>query len=190
MEIVARDGASMLSSAPAMNADQTRQLVNETWTSSIVPTLEQYIRIPNQSPLFDPDWKRNGHMDRAVALARGWVESQQIRGLTLEVDALDGRPPVTFVETEGEAPSTGLMYELHDEQPAMVGWEEGLGPWTPVLRGDKLYGRGGADDGYAIFATSASIKTLQQQGLPHSRIVVLIECCEESGSTDLPTYID
>ena len=190
MEIVARIDPWMLSSAPAMNADQTRALVDETWSSSIVPALEQYIRIPNQSPLFDPDWKRNGHMDRAVALARQWVESQHIEGLTLEVHEIEGRTPVIFMEIEGDASSTVLMYGHLDKQPAMVGWEEGLGPWTPVLRGDKLYGRGGADDGYAIFATISSIKTLQQQKLAHSRIVVLIECCEESGSIDLPAYID
>ena len=180
----------MLSSAPAMNADQTRNLVDETWSSSIVPTLEQYIRIPNQSPLFDPEWKRNGHMHRAVALARAWVESQQIKGLTIEVHEIDNRTPVIFMEIEGDPSSTVLMYGHLDKQPAMVGWEDGLGPWTPVQRDGKLYGRGGADDGYAIFATISSIKSLQQQGLPHSRIVVLIECCEESGSIDLPAYID
>jgi acetylornithine deacetylase/succinyl-diaminopimelate desuccinylase-like protein len=189
MEIIAYNRALMLSSA-AVNADQTRALVDETWNSSIVPTLEQYIRIPNQSPLFDPDWKRNGHMHQAVALARAWVESQNVKGLTLEVHELDGRTPVIYMEIEGDASSTVLMYGHLDKQPAMVGWEEGLGPWTPVLRGDKLYGRGGADDGYAIFATISAITTLQQQGIPHSRIVVLIECCEESGSIDLPAYID
>jgi acetylornithine deacetylase/succinyl-diaminopimelate desuccinylase-like protein len=180
----------MLSSAVAMNAEQTRHLVDETWRSSIVPTLEQYIRIPNQSPLFDPDWKRNGHMHRAVALARAWVESQQIKGLTIDVHEIEDRTPVIFMEIEGDPSSTVLMYGHLDKQPAMVGWEDGLGPWTPVLRDGKLYGRGGADDGYAIFATISSIKSLQQQGLPHSRIVVLIECCEESGSLDLPAYID
>ena len=173
-----------------MDADRNRQLVDETWTSSIVPTLEQYIRIPNQSPLFDPDWKRNGYMNQAVALARSWVESQGIKGLTIETHELDGRTPVIFMEIEGDASSTVLMYGHLDKQPAMVGWEEGLGPWTPVLRDGKLYGRGGADDGYAIFATVAAIKAVQQQGLPHARIVVLIECCEESGSVDLPAYID
>jgi len=173
-----------------MNADQTRHLVDETWSSSIVPTLEQYIRIPNQSPLFDPDWKRNGHMHKAVALARAWVEAQQIKGLTIDVHEIDDRTPVIFMEIEGDASSTVLMYGHLDKQPAMVGWEDGLGPWTPVLRGEKLYGRGGADDGYAIFATIAAIKTLQQQTVAHSRIVVLIECCEESGSIDLPAYID
>jgi acetylornithine deacetylase/succinyl-diaminopimelate desuccinylase-like protein len=173
-----------------MDADQNRTLVDDTWSSSIVPTLEQYIRIPNQSPLFDPDWKRNGYMNQAVALARSWVETQQIRGLTIEVHELEGRTPVIFMEIEGDQSGTVLMYGHLDKQPAMVGWEEGLGPWTPVLRDGKLFGRGGADDGYAIFATIASIRAVQQQGLPHARIVVLIECCEESGSIDLPAYID
>ncbi|HEX2836437.1 MAG TPA: M20 family metallopeptidase [Thermoanaerobaculia bacterium] len=173
-----------------MNADQNRTLVDAHWTSSIVPTLEQYIRIPNQSPLFDPEWKRNGHMHKAVALARQWVEAQGVKGLTIEVHELEGRTPVIFMEVEGDASSTVLMYGHLDKQPAMVGWEDGLGPWTPVLRDGKLYGRGGADDGYAIFATISAIRAVQQQNLAHSRIVVLIECCEESGSVDLPAYID
>ncbi|HEX7707086.1 MAG TPA: M20 family metallopeptidase [Thermoanaerobaculia bacterium] len=173
-----------------MNVDQTRTLIDETWSSSIVPTLEDYIRIPNQSPLFDPDWKKNGHMDRAVALARKWVESQQVRGLTIEVHEIDDRTPLIFMEIEGDATSTVLMYGHLDKQPAMVGWEPGLGPWSPVMRDGKLYGRGGADDGYAIFATISAIASLQKQNIPHSRIVVMIECCEESGSVDLPTYME
>src|SRR5215212_7824264 len=175
---------------PPMNADQTRRLVDETWSSSIVPALEQYIRIPNQSPLFDPEWKKNGHMHRAVALARGWVEQQGIKGLTIEVHEIGDRTPLIFMEIEGDPSSTVLMYGHLDKQPAMVGWENGLGPWTPVLRDGKLYGRGGADDGYAIFATIGSIRALQQRKIAHSRIVVLIECCEESGSLDLPAYIE
>jgi acetylornithine deacetylase/succinyl-diaminopimelate desuccinylase-like protein len=173
-----------------MNPDQTRGSVETIWDSSIVPTLKQYIRIPNQSPLFDPEWQRNGHMHRAVALARGWVEQQGIAGLTIEVHEMEGRTPVIFMEIEGDPKSTVLMYGHLDKQPAMVGWEEGLGPWTPVLRDGRLYGRGGADDGYAIFATIAAIRALKDQKTPHSRIVVIIECCEESGSTDLPSYIE
>jgi len=190
MEIIARSPPSMLSSAVAMNAEQTRSLIDETWSSSIVPTLQKYIRIPNQSPLFDPDWRRNGHMHQAVALARGWVEQQGVAGITIEVHEIEDRTPVIFMEIEGDASSTVLMYGHLDKQPAMVGWEEGLGPWTPVMRDGRLYGRGGADDGYAIFASIASIASLQRQKLAHSRIVVLIECCEESGSIDLPAYID
>src|ERR1044071_378068 len=181
---------SMLFSAVAMNPDVTRTLIDENWSSSIVPTLQQYIGIPNQSPLYDPDWRRNGYMHQAVALAKGWVEQQGIKGLTIEVHEVEERTPIIFMEIDGDPSSTVLMYGHLDKQPAMVGWEDGLGPWTPVLRDGKLYGRGGADDGYAIFATVSSIASLQRQNLPHSRIVVLIECCEESGSIDLPTYIE
>jgi acetylornithine deacetylase/succinyl-diaminopimelate desuccinylase-like protein len=179
----------MLFSAAVKNS-QFRAVVDEQWEKSILPAIEQYIRIPNQSPLFDPEWQKNGHMHKAVALARSWVEAQGVRGLTIEVKELEGRTPLIFMEIEGDASSTVLMYGHLDKQPAMIGWEEGLGPWTPVRRGDKLFGRGGADDGYAIFATIAAIKALQTENVAHSRIVVIIECCEESGSIDLPAYID
>jgi acetylornithine deacetylase/succinyl-diaminopimelate desuccinylase-like protein len=173
-----------------MNSRDIVQSVDEVWTSSVVPTLQRYITIPNQSPLFDPDWKRNGYMHQAVDLAKTWVEQQNIPGLTLEVHEVDDRTPLIYLEIEGDPSSTVLMYGHLDKQPAMVGWEPGLGPWTPVLRDGRLYGRGGADDGYAIFAAISAIKAVKQQNLAHSRIVVIIECCEESGSTDLPTYID
>ena len=140
-----------------MNSDQTRTFVDGLWDSSILPTLHDYIRIPNQSPLFDPDWKSHGHMHAAVALARGWAEKQGVNGLKIEVHELDGRTPLIFMEIDGDASSTVLMYGHLDKQPAMVGWEDGLGPWTPVLRDGRLYGRGGADDGYAIFATVAAL---------------------------------
>ncbi|MEO6486815.1 MAG: M20/M25/M40 family metallo-hydrolase [Thermoanaerobaculia bacterium] len=173
-----------------MNSEQTRTFVEGLWDQSIVPAIEQYIRIPNQSPLFDPNWKQNGHMHRAVALARKWAEAQGVKGLTLEVHEIEGRTPLIFMDVDGDPSSTVLMYGHLDKQPAMVGWEPGLGPWTPVLRDGRLYGRGGADDGYAIFATIASIRAVQLQNVKHSRIVVIIECCEESGSVDLPAYID
>jgi acetylornithine deacetylase/succinyl-diaminopimelate desuccinylase-like protein len=173
-----------------MNPQQTRQLVDSRWDSSILPTLQQYIRIPNQSPLFDPAWQKNGHMAAAVKLAREWAEKQGVEGLRIEVQQIPGRTPLIFMEVDGDERSTVLMYGHLDKQPAMVGWEEGLGPWTPVLRDGKLYGRGGADDGYAIFSIVAAIRAVQEQRASHSRVVVIIECCEESGSTDLPAYIE
>jgi acetylornithine deacetylase/succinyl-diaminopimelate desuccinylase-like protein len=173
-----------------MNSQQIAKSVDDVWTSSVVPTLQRYIAIPNQSPLFDPEWRSHGYMHQAVALAKAWVEQQKIPGLTIEMYDIDDRTPLLFLEVEGDPASTVLMYGHLDKQPAMVGWEEGLGPWTPVLRDGCLYGRGGADDGYAIFAAVGAIRALKQQNVAHSRIVVIIECCEESGSTDLPAYID
>ncbi len=176
--------------ARTADAEQLLRTIDSHWDSSIVPTIERYIRIPNQSPLFDPDWKAHGYMNQAVDLAVDWVRQQEIPGLTIETKELEGRTPLIFMEVEGNSDSTVLMYGHLDKQPAMVGWEEGLGPWNPVRRGDKLYGRGGADDGYAIFASISAIAALKAQNLPHARIVVIIECCEESGSVDLPAYID
>src|SRR5579859_2999193 len=173
-----------------MDAQRTAATIDSVWSSSVVSTLEQYIRIPNQSPLYDPEWKANGHMDRAVGLARNWVEQQRIPGARIEVHEINGRTPLLFVEVEGDSRSTILMYGHLDKQPAMVGWSEGLGPWTPVRRDGKLFGRGSADDGYAVFAAISAIRAVQQQGTKHSRIVVVIECDEESGSTDLPSYIE
>jgi acetylornithine deacetylase/succinyl-diaminopimelate desuccinylase-like protein len=170
-----------------MDSRQLATSIDDVWTRSAVPTLERYIRIPNQSPLFDPNWKRNGYMQQAVKLARDWVEQQ---GFRAEVHEIEGRTPLLFVEVEGDASSTILMYGHLDKQPPMTGWETGLGPWTPVLRDGKLYGRGGADDGYAVFAAVSAIRAVEQQKAKHSRIVIIIECCEESGSTDLTAYIE
>jgi acetylornithine deacetylase/succinyl-diaminopimelate desuccinylase-like protein len=171
----------------------TIKWVEDLFAKSIVPTLVDYIKIPNKSAMFDPAWKQNGHMDRAVALLAGWAKEQLPDGATLEVVQLGERTPVIFIDipaTGGRAGDTVMLYGHLDKQPEMTGWREGLGPWTPVLDGDKLYGRGGADDGYAIFASLTAINTLRRDKIPHARCVVLIEACEESGSYDLPAYID
>ncbi|MGA7616717.1 MAG: M20 family metallopeptidase [Thermoanaerobaculia bacterium] len=174
----------------SLNSEQTSQFVDRFWEEQILPTLSSYIEIPNQSILFDPEWKKNGHMDRAVALVREWVEKQNISGLRLEVIEDTGRTPVILIEVDGANDDTILLYGHLDKQPAMVGWDKELGPWKPVRRGDKLFGRGGADDGYAVFSIISMVKALQEQKIPHARLVALIETCEESGSLDLPHYVE
>ncbi|MFT3692916.1 MAG: M20 family metallopeptidase [Kofleriaceae bacterium] len=173
--------------------DATAKWVDELFTQSIVPTLIEYIKIPNKSAMFDPKWRENGHVDRAVELLAGWAKKQLPEGATLEVVRLGDRTPVIFIDvpgTGGKQGDTVMLYGHLDKQPEMAGWREGLGPWTPVLEGDKLYGRGGADDGYAIFASLTAINAVRKDKFPHARCVVLIEACEESGSYDLPAYID
>jgi acetylornithine deacetylase/succinyl-diaminopimelate desuccinylase-like protein len=173
-----------------MHTEQLRQFVHRQWDASAVPELIEYIRIPNKSPAFDRQWEANGHMDRAVARFQRWAERQQIAGLALEVVRLPGRTPLIFIDIPGRSDETMLLYGHLDKQPEMTGWREGLGPWQPVLDGERLYGRGGADDGYALFAALIAIQALQEQRQPRARCVVIIECCEESGSHDLPHYID
>lgn len=173
-----------------MNRDKTISFVEGRWEDSIVPLLTEYIRIPNKSPAFDPQWQENGHMERAVELIEGWCREEPIEGLTVEVVRLEGRTPVIYMEVPGDGDDCVLLYGHLDKQPEMVGWHDDLGPWKPVRKGDKLYGRGGADDGYAAFASLTAIRALREQGGRHARCVVLIEACEESGSYDLPFYID
>jgi acetylornithine deacetylase/succinyl-diaminopimelate desuccinylase-like protein len=160
------------------------------WDESIVPTLCEYVRIPNKSPNFDPDWEQHGYMDQAAELMAEWCRQQPIKGMQVEIVRLPGRTPVVLVEIDGHNDDTVLLYGHLDKQPEFDGWSNGLSPWEPVLRDGKLYGRGGADDGYAVFGSLAAIRALQEQGMPHARCVVLIEGCEESGSFDLPFYID
>jgi acetylornithine deacetylase/succinyl-diaminopimelate desuccinylase-like protein len=177
-----------------MVKDTATAWVEERFRSSIVPTLVDYIRIPNKSPMFDPAWREHGHMDKAVDLLAGWARAHLPDGATLEVVRVGDRTPVIYIDVPGTAPDkagdTVLLYGHLDKQPEMVGWREGLGPWTPVMEGERLYGRGGADDGYAIFASLTSVAALRKDGIPHARCVILIEACEESGSFDLPAYID
>nr|WP_241432211.1 M20/M25/M40 family metallo-hydrolase [Ilumatobacter nonamiensis] len=181
-----------------MTIDDTR--VHDTCATAwdgIVPVLHDYIAIPNVSPDFDADWREHGYMAQAVDLIEGWCRARPIPGLTVEVHELPGRTPIILMEIPASDPSTGsgpddtvLIYGHLDKQPEMEGWRDGLGPWTPVLEGDRLYGRGGADDGYAAFASLTAIEAVHAAGGVHARCVVLIEASEESGSTDLAAYVE
>jgi acetylornithine deacetylase/succinyl-diaminopimelate desuccinylase-like protein len=175
-----------------MNKQQAFAFINDTWEDSIIPTLMDYIQIPNKSPQFDKNWQSHGYMDQAVNLIAHWCKTHSAKGMKLEVIRLEGRTPLIYIDIPGTENhhDTVLLYGHLDKQPEMTGWDADLHPWRPVLREDKLYGRGAADDGYAAFASLTAINTLQEQNISHARCVILIEACEESGSYDLPFYID
>jgi len=166
---------------------------DQLWDAEIVPALKRYIEVPAKSPMFDADWAKNGYVDRVVRDAAAWVASKTLRGLKLEVVRLEGRTPVILFEVPATKPGstdTVLLYGHLDKQPEFNGWRSDLGPWTPKVEDDKLYGRGAADDGYAVYASLAAIMALDAQGMPRPRCVGLIESCEESGSFDLPHYLE
>ncbi|MFO1394998.1 MAG: M20/M25/M40 family metallo-hydrolase [Steroidobacteraceae bacterium] len=173
-----------------MNTDRAFALIERTWDDSIIPELVEYVRIPNKSVMYDPDWAAHGHMDRAVEHMRRWAEAWAPRGSRVEVHRLPGRTPVLLVDVPGQVDDCVLMYGHLDKQPEFTGWSQGLGPWEPVIRDGKLYGRGGADDGYALYGSLAAIRVLEDQGIAHARCVVLIEASEESGSPDLVHHIE
>jgi acetylornithine deacetylase/succinyl-diaminopimelate desuccinylase-like protein len=160
------------------------------WDAEIVPQLVDYVRVPAKSPHFDRDWESNGHIEAVIRMAEQWCHARPVAGMTLEIVRLPNRTPLLFFEIPGVVDRTVLLYGHLDKQPEMVGWRDGLGAWTPVLENGMLYGRGAADDGYAVFASLAAILALQDQGAPHARCVGVIECCEESGSYDLPAYLE
>lgn len=164
--------------------------IEEFWDNQILPTLMEYIKIPNKSPHFDKNWAQNGFMDQAVKLITEWCQHHAVPNMSTEVIRLPGRTPVIFIDIPGSNQETILLYGHLDKQPEMTGWDSDLHPFKPALKGDKLYGRGAADDGYAVFAALLAIKSLQKDNIPHARCVILIETCEESGSYDLPYYID
>jgi acetylornithine deacetylase/succinyl-diaminopimelate desuccinylase-like protein len=176
-----------------LNPAQALAQVSQRWDEAIVPQLSDYIAIPAKSPAFDADWAAHGHLETVLRNAASWVEAQKVEGLKLEIIRMEGRTPVLFFEVAASQTSTAqtvLMYGHLDKQPEFSGWRNDLGPWTPKYEDGKLYGRGGADDGYAIYASIAAVQALKEQKLPHPRIVGLIETCEESGSYDLLPYVD
>src|SRR2546423_6205525 len=140
------------------------------WDEAIVPALVEYIRIPAKSPHFDQEWAKNGHIDAAVKLAADWCRKHAVPGMTLEVVRIEGRTPVLLVEVPGTAGNV-LIYGHLDKQPEMVGWRNDLGPWTPLIENGKLYGRGAADDGYAVFCALSALRALHQEKRAHARCV-------------------
>lgn len=163
--------------------------IEQQWDQDIIPQLVDYIKIPNKSPIFDADWQKHGHMDRAMELIVNWCRKQPIKDMQIKVLREENRTPLLFIDIPGDSDKTVLLYGHMDKQPEMTGWHEDLGPWKPVLKDGKLYGRGGADDGYSAFASLNAIANLQRLNIKHPRCVVLIEGSEESGSIDLPYYL-
>jgi len=173
-----------------MDLERLGESVRKAWDESILDRLIAYVRIPNKSPMFDPQWEAHGHMEAAVQLMADWCRAQPVPGMRVEVRRIPGKTPLLLVDVPGELPGCVLLYGHLDKQPEFTGWLPGLGPWEPVVREGKLYGRGAADDGYAVFSSLTAIAALKAQKVPLARCLLLIEACEESGSIDLPAHLD
>jgi len=172
-----------------MDVERLQSSIVRTWDDSILECLLAYVRIPNKSPTFDARWEQNGYMEAAVKLMADWCRAQPLPDARVEVRRLPGRTPLLIVDVPGELPGCVLLYGHLDKQPEFSGWLPGLGPWEPVIRDGRLYGRGAADDGYAVFSSLTAIAALREQQVRLPRCVVLIEACEESGSADLPAHL-
>jgi acetylornithine deacetylase/succinyl-diaminopimelate desuccinylase-like protein len=167
-----------------------RTYIEQVWNESVVPELVEYVRIPNKSPAFDREWHANGHIEEAISRFAAWARAHTANGASVEVLRLENRTPLLLIDLPGQSDDCVLLYGHLDKQPEMIGWREGLGPWRPVIEDERLYGRGAADDGYAMFACLTALGALSSQSTPRARCLIVIEACEESGSPDLPAYLE
>jgi acetylornithine deacetylase/succinyl-diaminopimelate desuccinylase-like protein len=176
-----------------LNQKQLRGVIAQTWASDVIPSLSRLVSIPALSPSFDPSWATTGHLAAAVEHMASWARDRAL-GATTRVIGLDGRSPLLLFEVPPSAGTadqgTTLIYGHLDKQPALGEWSAGLGPWQPVLRDGRLYGRGAVDDGYAGYAAVSALEAVRASGGQHSRTVILLETGEESGSPDLPVYLE
>jgi len=138
-----------------MDLQQLTASIVSTWDDSIVERLTAYVRIPNKSPMFDPQWEANGHMEKAVQLMADWCPRAALARRAHRHPPLarqDAAPPRRGAR---ELPGlrAGCMATWTSSRSSPAGcpvWD----PGKPVIREGKLYGRGAADDGYAVFSSS------------------------------------
>ncbi|QGK71847.1 M20/M25/M40 family metallo-hydrolase [Allosaccharopolyspora coralli] len=177
-----------------MDHAAANRTVSETWTSDILPSLSTLVEVPAVSPAYDAEWVEHGRLDAAIEHVRAWIAGRGLEGVELEVVRLPGRTPLLLVDVPasdgGAADDTVLLYGHLDKQPPLDGWSEGLGPWTPVVRNGRLYGRGSVDDGYSGYAAIAAIEAVRANGGAHRRCVLMLETGEESGSPDMAAYLE
>ena len=176
-----------------MNQNRVREVIARSWADEVIPSLSGLVAIPALSPAFDPSWSTTGHLRAAVDHMASWAGSRGL-GAQQEVVELEGRSPLLLIDVPASAGASGdgtvVLYGHLDKQPALGEWSEGLGPWQPVLRDGRLYGRGSADDGYAGYAAITALEAVRAAGGEHLRAVIILETGEESGSPDLPSYLE
>lgn len=177
----------------SINPEKLKQFVESEFTNNALPSFKTFLTIENCTPAYDPDWDKNGLLKSAASHLKAYaLKSSGVQGLNAILSSDEGKTPfllVTVDSTSGDGKSI-LLYGHFDKQPPNSGWSQGLGPYLPVEKDGYLYGRGSADDGYAFYAMLTIIKALQNFNIPHPKFVIILEGSEESGSIDLPIYIE
>jgi len=137
--------------------------------------------------MVDDKYDCNGLVQQAMQVVDTNIQALGIKGLTRTVIHPAGMNPliVYVVEPSEGASKTVMMYGHLDKQPYGPGWEEGVSPTDPIIRGDFMWGRGSCDDGYSAFACMLAVKAVQESGQRLPRIVLTLETEEESGSPSL-----
>ena len=176
-----------------METKSLKKYVEKQFTTNVLPNLMNFIRIPNLSPFFDPNWDTNGLLLKAANLIVSYANSLNIKNA--EINLLQDSPytPLIFIDVPASRPNdqrTVLFYAHYDKQPHGKGWDEDKSPVDPVIIDGRLYGRGSSDDGYALFSILTVIKACQDYNCPLPRICCIFEGAEESRDTDLKYYFN
>ena len=174
-----------------MDTKSLKKYVEKQFTLNVLPNLMNFIRIPNLSPLFDPNWNTNGLLLKAANLIVSYAKSLNIKNA--EINLLQDSPytPLIFIDIPASRQNderTVLFYAHYDKQPYGTGWDEDKSPTNPVIIDGHLYGRGAVDDGYANFSILTAIKACQEYNCPLPRICCIFEGAEESRDVDLKYY--
>jgi acetylornithine deacetylase/succinyl-diaminopimelate desuccinylase-like protein len=167
--------------------------IEKLWIEKVKATLDEYMAIPNVSPAFDSNWKTNGHIDNVISLFEKFAKQNAPVNATVKVQEIENRTPLLVVDVPArnyDGDDVVLIYGHSDKQPPMKNWRDGIEPFAANYIGDRLYGRGGADDGYAIFSALLAMSYLEENDITHARFVLVIEASEESGSPDLPAHLE
>lgn len=169
------------------------QKIENFFREHVMETFSQYMSIPCVSPAFDSQWHDNGYIEAAITLYENFARRYAPKDAHVFVQRIDNKTPLLVIDVPARNYSEHdcvLMYGHLDKQPQMTGWQEGLEPFAATMIDNRMYGRGGADDGYAMFAALAALNTSEEQGSSRARTVVVIEASEESGSPDLPVHLE
>ncbi len=146
----------------------------------ILDDLQALARIPSVSlPAFDP-----AHVE---ASAQAVAQLLQDEGADVRIVRAGGHPAVIGRVAGPPGTPTVLLYAHHDVQPPgdEADWDSPV--FTPTRRGDRLYGRGVADDKAGIMAHIAALRA--HDGKPPCNVVIFVEGEEEAGSASLPQLL-
>ena len=176
-----------------MDKKSFEKYIEKMFTYNLLPTLMDFIRIPNLSPAYDYNWNTNGLLLKAANLIISYAKSLDIKNANINLIQDKGRTPLIFIDisaTRINDTRTVLLYAHFDKQPYGTGWDEDKFPTNPVIINGRLYGRGSADDGYASLSILTAIKACQDHNCPLPRICLIFEGAEESTDEDLTYYFD
>ena len=137
-----------------------------------------------------PSVSASGH-DPAPLVRSAEITAEILKASGCETKILraDGGHPavVGYVSAPAGAP-TVLLYAHHDVQPPGPDSEWTSPPFAPTERGDRLYGRGAADDKAGVLAHAAALRAFA--GKPPVGVAVFVEGEEEAGSEHLRGYLE